>query len=306
LKYQDTAPIISGLDLEVGSARYESIVESKGAWILYMLGQLTGTEQLQETITEFYQQYADSRVAIPDFVRAVEEKSGENYKWFFVQWIESVGVPEFRLDYSIFKLQNGDFKIRGQVRQNLELFRMPMDILIETKGLPEEKNLNVGGKNTSFQFETETLPLRIEMDPNGKVLMDSPRMRIAVHIAIGDEFRENGEYVSALEEYEKAIDLNARNSLANFRLGQVFFDQHSYSSAANSMRDCLNGDLKPEWVETWAHIYLGKVYDILGQRQRARSEYRKALNTGIDYNGAKAEADKYLEEPYTKPSSVIG
>jgi tetratricopeptide (TPR) repeat protein len=72
------------------------------------------------------------------------------------------------------------------------------------------------------------------------------------------------------------------------------------------MRDSLNGDLKPEWVETWIHIHLGKVYDILGQRQRAKAEYQKAINSGNDYNGALAEAEKYLLQPYTKPSGVIG
>ena len=102
------------------------------------------------------------------------------------------------------------------------------------------------------------------------------------------------------------MDLNPRSSLAHFRLGAAYFAQHSYSNAANSMRDCLNGDLKPDWVETWAHIYLGKVYDVLGQRQRAKAEYRKALNTKVDYNGAQAEAQKYFDEPFTKPSSVIG
>jgi tetratricopeptide (TPR) repeat protein len=136
--------------------------------------------------------------------------------------------------------------------------------------------------------------------------MDSERMRVAVHIALGDEFREKGEYVSAIEEYEKATVLNARNSLAHFRLGETFFDQHSYSSAANSLRDSLNGDLKPEWVETWIHIYLGKVYDVLGQRERARAEYQKAINSQIDYNGAQEEARRYLEEPFTKPDTVIG
>src|SRR5690606_10043438 len=142
--------------------------------------------------------------------------------------------------------------------------------------------------------------------PHGKILMDSDKMRVAVHIAIGDEYRQRGEFVSAIEEYEKAIDLNPRSSLAHFRLGEVFFEQHSYSNAANSMREVLNGDLQPEWVETWAYIYMGKVYDILGQRQRAISEYQKAINSKVDYNGAQAEAQKYKEDPYTRPSSVIG
>jgi tetratricopeptide (TPR) repeat protein len=59
-------------------------------------------------------------------------------------------------------------------------------------------------------------------------------------------------------------------------------------------------------VETWIHIYLGKIYDVLGQRQRALAEYQKAFNTKVDYNGAQAEAQKYLQETYSNPGSVIG
>jgi len=306
LKYQDTSPVISGLNLEIGSPQYDSIVASKGAWILYMLGQVIGEDKLKTALVEFYDEYAGSAASTTDFSKFINRKTGQDYGWFFLQWVETVGVPNFQLEYSVYKLKDGSFKTRGQIRQDMELFRMPMDVLIETKGKPEEKQLVVNGQNTSFEFDTETLPVRLRIDPNGKILMDSEEMRVAVHIALGDEYREKGEFITAIEEYEKATALNARSSLAHFRLGETFFMQHSYSNAANSLRDSLNGDLKPEWVETWVHIYMGKVYDILGQRERAKAEYQKAINSKIDYNGAQSEAERYLEEPFTKPDTVIG
>lgn len=305
LKYQDTSPVISGLNLEIGSAKYNSIVASKGAWVLYMLGQVIGEDTLRNALVEFYKENAGKAASTTDFAQFIENKTGENYGWFFLQWVESVGVPKFQLEYAVYKVKDGSFKTRGQVRQDMELFRMPMEILIETKGQPEEKQLVVNGQNTSFEFETETLPVRMRMDPNGKILMDSDEMRVAVHIALGDEYRDKGEYITAIEEYEKATALNARSSLAHFRLGETFFMQHSYSNAANSLRDSLNGDLKPEWVETWVHIYMGKVYDILGQRERAKAEYQKAINSKIEYNGAQSEATRYLDEPFTKPDTII-
>ncbi len=305
LKYQETAPIQSGVSLGIGSETYRSVVASKGAWVLYMLSQLAGPDLLNNTIVEFYSMYKGKAASIPDFIKLVEEKTGQDYKWFFVQWIDSVGVPEIQVDYTVFKLKSGGYKLRGQLLQDMDLFRMPMDLLIETKGKSEEKQMTVNGTRTSFTFETEELPTRIELDPRGKILMDSDRMRLNVFIALGDEYREAGEFVSAIEEYQSAADMNRRSSLANFRLGQVFFEQASYSNSANSIRESLNGDLQPEWVETWCHIYLGKIYDILGQRQRARAEYRKAINSGIDYDNAQAEANKYFEEAYTRRESVM-
>ncbi|HRR25747.1 MAG TPA: tetratricopeptide repeat protein [Acidobacteriota bacterium] len=306
LKYQEQAPVADGFNLERGSARYQSIVAAKGGWILFMLEQLLGQDKIKAVLQEFYANHAGLTGSTREFARLIDEAAGEDYRWFFTQWLESVGVPELRLEYTILKLREGGFRIRGRVLQDLEMFRMPLEILVETKGQPEEKKILVSGKVTSFAFETETLPVRLVLDPHGKVLRDSDRMRVAVSIAMGDEYRERGEYVSAIREYERALELNPRNSLAHFRLGQTFFEQHSYSNAANSMREALNGDLQPEWIEVWAHIYLGKVYDILGQRRRAEAEYQKALNTKVDYNGSLAEAQKYLEEPFSQPSSVLG
>jgi len=306
LKYESNAPVSKGLELQSGSAQYQSIVASKGAWILYMLGQLVGREQLDGMLGDWYRQKAQQPVNTAEFVAFIQERTGEVYRWFFVQWVESVGIPEFRIEYTIFKLRDGGFKIRGQIKQNIELFRMPLDVRIETKGQPEDKELDIRGKSTAFTFPTETMPLRMELDPHGKILSDSPRMRIAVHVALGEEYQELKEFLPAIREYEKATQLNPRTSIAHYRLGEVFFEQRNLSTAANSFRDALNGDRKPDWVETWIHIYLGKIYDVLGQRQRALAEYQKAFNTKVDYNGAQAEAQKYLKETYSNPGSVIG
>ncbi len=306
LKYESNAPVSKGLELQSGSAQYQSIVASKGAWILYMLGQLVGREQLDGMLGDWYRQKAQQPVNTAEFAAFIQERTGEDLRWFFVQWVESVGIPEFRIEYTIFKLRDGGFKIRGQIKQNIELFRMPLDVRIETKGQPEDKELNVRGKSTAFTFPTETMPLRMELDPHGKILSDSPRMRIAVHVALGEEYQELKEFLPAIREYEKATQLNPRTSIAHYRLGEVFFEQRNLSTAANSFRDALNGDRKPDWVETWIHIYLGKIYDVLGQRQRALAEYQKAFNTKVDYNGAQAEAQKYLKETYSNPGSVIG
>jgi tetratricopeptide (TPR) repeat protein len=270
-----------------------------------MLSQLVGREKLNSDLGEWYRRKAHQVASTQELIDFIQERTGEDYGWFFVQWINSVGIPEIRIEYTIYKLRDGSFKIRGQVQQDLEMFRMPMDVLIETKGQAEEKHLNVSGKGSSFTFETATMPLRIRMDPHGKILRDSEQMRVAVRVALGEEYQATGEYVTAIREYEKAKQLNPRSSLAHFRLGEVFFEQQNLSTAANSFRDTLNGDLRPDWVEVWTHIYLGKVYDILGQRQRAMAEYQKALNSRNDYNGAQAEAQKYLEESFSKPQTLI-
>ena len=60
----------------------------------------------------------------------------------------------------------------------------------------------------------------------------------------------------------------------------------------------IQGDLQPKWLEVWTHIFLGKIFDISGDRQRAVNEYTQAQRTRDNTQGAQEEAGKYLHQPY--------
>jgi Tfp pilus assembly protein PilF len=57
----------------------------------------------------------------------------------------------------------------------------------------------------------------------------------------------------ALHRYREELQRNAGNSFAHFRLGESFFEQRDFQSAANEFRAALNGDPHPNWIDTWAH-----------------------------------------------------
>ena len=74
---------------------------------------------------------------------------GQDLGYFFIQWIESSGAPEFKLEYTIFRTQKG-FRVMGKIAQDLDTFRMPVDLKIETEGNPEEKRVEVVGTSSEF------------------------------------------------------------------------------------------------------------------------------------------------------------
>ena len=93
---------------------------------------------------------------------------------------------------------------------------------------------------------------------------------------------------------------NKSSSLIHFRLGEIFFADQKYLDSANQFREALAGNLMPKWVEMWAHVNLGKIFDVTGQRERALNEYRLARRTGDNARGAQDEAAKYTKEPYKR------
>jgi tetratricopeptide (TPR) repeat protein len=159
------------------------------------------------------------------------------------------------------------------------------------------------GTNSPFVIETFGRPRRIVIDPENKVLKNSGDLKQRTSILRGQALVQQGELSEALKEFQAALDVNHNSSLAHYRIAEVFFLQKNYQSAANAYRESLNGDGQPKWTEVWAHVQLGKIFDITGQRERAINEYRQALQTNDNSQGALDEARQYLEKAYEKPKS---
>ncbi len=157
----------------------------------------------------------------------------------------------------------------------------------------------------------------------------------ALSVALG--FSQSTD-CDTLDKCQEALKMNRRSSFVHFRIGGLYFQQGNldkpgspnctsgtgtnqevnrekrttwivppavvgcnskyYQSAANEFREVLVGDLQPKWTEVWAHINLGNIYDVTGQRERALGEYRRAIRTEDNTRGALDEAKKYSEAPY--------
>jgi Peptidase family M1 domain len=295
----DNVPIIQSARLEDYSPELWALTGGKGAAVLNMLRHVIGDEKFFQTLKAFAQENVWKSVSTETFQKTAEKVSGQDLGYFFIQWIESSGAPEFKLEYTIFRTQKG-FRVMGKISQDLDTFRMPVDLRIETEGNPEEKRVEVVGTSSEFSVDTFGKPKNVVIDPNNHVLRYSPQVRVAVAIRRGEQFAELSEFADALKEYQKALETTRNSSLAHYRIAEVYFLQQNWQPAANEFREALNGDLEPKWTEVWSHINLGKIFDVTGQRERAVNEYNLAIRTKDDTQGAQEEASKFLKTPYER------
>ena len=302
----DNVPLIQTSRLEDYSPEYWALSASKGAVVMQMLRSTMGDDKFFKAIKAFLQQSAWKSATTEDFRKACEAAMGEELRYFFIQWVESSNAPEFKLEYTIFRTtkSNGTagFRVQGLISQDLDTFRMPVDLRIETEGDPETKRVEVMGTSSEFSVDTFGKPKKVTIDPENKVLRMSQQVRVEVAIRRGEQLAAVNEFADALKEYQKALDTQKTSSMAHFRVAQIFFQQHNYQSAANEFREVLNGDLQPKWVEVWTHIYLGNIFDITGQRERAVNEYTQAQRTRDNTQNAQETVGKYLRTPYKEAS----
>ena len=326
LMFDDAAPIAGAGKLEFESEEYRSVVVDKGAMIFHMLRAQLGDTNFFALLKDFYSRYAGKPARIADFESMAEARATQatvpetkaignaptvaaetlNLRPFFTQWLHSTGVPEFSLGYVVYRTKKG-FRIVGKVKQNLDFFHMDVEIEVQTEGNPEYKIINVAGTESSFTVETFGRPKSngIVIDPHNYILKSSQRLRVRGIIARGESLAELGRYYDAVQQYQRALELDRTNALADFRMGEAFFYQRNYAASAQSFRDALDGttNSSTRWTEVWSHIYLGRIYDIQGDRTRAVNEYSKAKQTADDTGGAQAEAEKSLKKAYTETTS---
>ncbi|HTM37088.1 MAG TPA: M1 family aminopeptidase [Terriglobales bacterium] len=298
----DTVPLSSAGKLDQFSPEFQSLVTDKGAMILHMLRWVTGDQKFDQAMRDFYSQFAGKSATVDNFRDIVEKAYGDKLTWFFSQWLDSTGAPEFKTKYTVYRLGNNKgFRVVGQIAQDLDLFRMPVELKIDTDGKTETKRVDVTGTDSAFSVDTFGRPRRISIDPQNWLLKNSPDIRMRAGIQRGQALVQQGDLAGALSEFNKALEINKNSSLAHYRIAEIFFLQHNYQASANAYRDSLNGDGEPRWTEVWSHVQLGKIFDTTGQRERATNEYRQALQTNDNTAGALDEARRYMQKPYESP-----
>jgi predicted negative regulator of RcsB-dependent stress response len=300
----DTTPLSSAGRLSAFSPQFQSMTLEKGAMVFHMLRWEVGDATFKKILQGALSQYTDKGMRSSDFEKVAEAQSQMQLTPFFAQWVDGTGAPQFVNKYAVYRLGNNKgFRTIGEVQQDLDLFRMPVELRVDTDGKTEMKKVDVVGSNSQFIVDTFGRPRHIAIDPDNWLLKATPDLQVRVAILKGQQLVAQGDLAGALGEFQKALEANAQSSLAQYRIGEVLFSQRNYQASANAYRDALRGDGDPRWTEVWSHIQLGKIFDVTGQRDRAVNEYRQAVQTNDNTQGALNEARLYLTKPYQKPDT---
>jgi aminopeptidase N len=300
LTFEQTSSIVrapSALDDQ--SSAYQSIVFYKGAMVYRMLRETMGKQQFSQLLRKFLEQYRNKSASIDDFERLTSQVAGKNMRYFFAQWVEGTGVPEFSVDYQIIRTRAGKFRTRGTVRQNFENLHMPVELTLHSEGDSQTKILYLDGKSEDFDFESNGQPISAEVDPNDKILRMSDDLKVSIVARRGIELFKDGQYAEAQQQLETALKLDRNNAWVYYNLGLIYFEQKNWQMALDNFQAAIDAaSSKPAWIDTWARIKRGNAYDAKGDRAKAVNEYQKAVQAGSNYDNAQAIAKKFIATPY--------
>lgn len=305
LTFEQTASIARAPGaLDDQSAAFQSIVFYKGAMVLRMLRQTMGQEKFNQLLRAFLDKYRGKNASIDDFERLATEVNGENLRYFFAQWVEGTGVPEFQVEYQIIRTRSGKFVTRGTVKQTFETLRLPVELALRSEGGTNQiTTVRMEERSEDFSFESQGPPVEVTVDPNNKILRMSDELRVSVIARRGIEQFKEGQYAEAQQQFEAALKLDRSNSWVYYNLGLLYLEQRNYQLALDNFKAAIDGNGRPSWVIVWSHIKRGNAYDARAERDRAVAEYQEAEKTGDNYDNAMGTVKKFRATPYDPKSA---
>jgi len=141
----------------------------KGAWVLHMLRHVVGDEKFFEGVRDYYKAHRDRNALTDDFRRALESRSGRQLEWFFREWLHEPGFPAYDASW---RWDGRAKSLRLRVRQTQKgaTFRMPLDVELRAGGETRRQTIEVGERDSTFDFKLAAKPTSVALDPDEWVL----------------------------------------------------------------------------------------------------------------------------------------
>jgi tetratricopeptide (TPR) repeat protein len=133
------------------------------------------------------------------------------------------------------------------------------------------------------------------------VLRRAPQQPTGLDLAELKIFKGDLAGASALAN-DALADPHGDHAHAHYILARVNLMQREPGAAIGDFEATLSSSKDPRML-AWSHIYLGRLYDVNAERQKALTEYQAALTVRDGQPDTKAAAEKGLKEPFVAPPS---
>ncbi len=150
---------------------------SKGMTVLHMLrgilmGQSEdGARQFNAILAEFLKSNLGKTVSTTEFIATVERQTGEDWGWFFQQWVYGTEIPTYTWSHEVTAEPAADgmyvLEIRMEQKRVSPNFRMPVTFGLEYKDAdPELLHFQMDQPSKTFTARLPFKPLKVTFDPH--------------------------------------------------------------------------------------------------------------------------------------------
>lgn len=241
------------------------LADSKGFLVFDMLAQTAGRENFRRILRGITQRYRFRNLTWDEFLNNIQTSAGKNLRWFYSQWFERTGAPEWKLDW-----QQEQNVVRGTITQSPPFYRLAVEIVVE--GDDHQKlvrTLELRSARTEFTIPISFRARSVAVDPHFLILNRTPEYR-ALRSAMGAYVRSNiereqGKFEAAEKllrdalARETAPDLYGARFTLELGLGQLLLAQNKFHEARHHLEAAIANPSRRATVLPWAYFYLARV-----------------------------------------------
>lgn len=148
------------------------LANTKGFILLDMLSRRIGRKRFAAILRRFIREKADQTTSWQEFQQAIEAGARQNIHWFFEQWLERTGAPDYQLTWE----QEGR-TVRGVIIQPAPYFRATLEVEVTGPGRRLLKTIEAVNGRTEFNWTVPFKVTSVTLDPHYKVLRWLPEFR---------------------------------------------------------------------------------------------------------------------------------
>lgn len=212
----------------VSSESFTTNLYSKGAWVLYMLNNLLGDAEFHRGVNLYVQRHAFTSVSTFELMKAIEDATGENLDWFFLQWVFQAGHPKLEVTQS-WSENEKDLTLKIRQTQTLDsltgVFILPLDIEVTTAQGKTLKSIRLTRQEETIAIPLASKPLMVIVDKGMKVLksltFEKSKEEYAYQALHASDAADRISAVKALKEFR--TDSEVFITLRKGALGDAFW-----------------------------------------------------------------------------------
>jgi hypothetical protein len=165
--------LLQQLNLKQLYSKQPLVKDAMEAFVCHMLRRQVGDEAYFKLVNTYVDLRQKSQQMVPTnrFQEFAEEISGQSLGWFFKQWVDTIELPQLKLDGISAGKDKKGWHVRGRLLQlSNTIFRLPIELALDTRDGRERKKIWMDSNVAVFDFHTKYEPHKLIVDPEYEVL----------------------------------------------------------------------------------------------------------------------------------------
>ncbi len=187
----------------------KAIGYGKAALIFHMLKKMTGEDVFYRSLKNLVKEKAFQKASWDDLRAILERNYGKDLQWFFRQWLDEKGIPEFRFENVKAARKGSKFEVSFDIAQGEKVYVMDVPVTVYYGDMKIKDSFRVDKKTNSFSMVVDMETEKIAMDEDYDIARQLSNKEIPPVIAqlIGDEKILIALPVSKNEPYSGISDM---------------------------------------------------------------------------------------------------